>query len=110
MKVGVVEVFEVLYTDDFDNPIWFKLKFEGDETEYALHVNWTRAYGELKPGDLCEYEPAASSLKGETVTEGRKKKVKVYTLLNKLRRKEASEDKTGDKPILEETARPNQRR
>jgi len=91
VKVGVVEVFEVLYTDDFDNPIWFKLKFEGDETEYALHVNWTRAYGDLRPGDLCEYEPAATSLKGETVTEGRKKKVKTYRQLNKLRRKEASE-------------------
>ena len=89
MKTGVVESFSVLYTDDFNNPLWFRVKFEGDETEYALHINWIRAYGELKVGELCEYEPVPASLK-ETVTEGRKKKVKTYTLLNKLRRKEAS--------------------
>ena len=91
MKVGVVEVFEVLYTDDFGNPLWFRVKFEGDEAEYALHINWIRAYGELRVGELCEYEPTSVSLK-ETVTEGRKKHVKTYTLLNKLRRKEASEE------------------
>ena len=37
-------------------PIWYQVELEDESEPFELHHNWVRRHGELKIGDLVEYE------------------------------------------------------
>ena len=79
---GTVEYFKPIDIEEITGrPIWFRVKFQEDEQEYALHINWVNVYGELKEGDKVTYEPSNIGFK-----EGKN----TIKYLKKLRRKDES--------------------